>query len=180
MNDRQRKFLVEYLKDFDATNAAIRAGYTKTSAYANSYKLLRRPDIAAAVEAALAERAKRIGATADRVIEEYARIAFADIRRLFDWDEDGRNLRVKRGLGADEAATIRDVEKSADGTVRLRLYDKKASLDALAKHLGLFHPNAAMGGTDRTVAGRDARDILRERLARLAQNGAGKKTNGAE
>jgi phage terminase small subunit len=181
MKEQHRRFVEEYMKDFDATNAAMRVGYARTSAYANSYRLLRHPEIAAAVERAMAARKKRIGATADRVVEEYARIAFADIRRVFDWDDGGKNLRVKTGLSADDAASIREVERSADGSVKLKLYDKKASLDALARHLGLFHPRASMEVTrDRTVNGRDAREVLRERLARLAQNGTAKKTNGSD
>ena len=179
MNEKQRKFVDEYMKDFDATNAAIRAGYSAATSYTNSHKLLRHPAIAVAVERAVAARKQRIGATADRVVEEYARIAFADIRRVFDWDEGGKNLRVKTGLSADDAASIREVERAEDGSVKVKLYDKKASLDALARHLGLFDPRASMNARrDRTVGGRDAREVLRERLARIMQNGAAKKPNG--
>lgn len=45
MNERQRAFVREYLADFNATQAAIRAGYSKTSAYSQASDLLRKPEI---------------------------------------------------------------------------------------------------------------------------------------
>jgi len=49
---------------------------------------------------------------------------------------------------------------------RLKLYDKKAALDSLARHLGLFDAHRRLGPTDQTVDGKAARAELRERLMR--------------
>lgn len=176
---QHQNFVDEYLVDLDAKSAAIRAGYAPRSAHANSYKLLRRPDIAAAVEQALAARKDKARLTGDRVLQEYGRMAFANMRDFADWGPDGITWHPKRVLSEEDGAAISELQGNADNSkiAKLKLYDKKAALDALARHLGLFDPKARMSKPDQTIDGRDARAVLRERLLRLA--GKGGKGNGS-
>ena len=177
MTEREEAFVREYLIDGDAGAAAIRAGYPTRGATALAAKLLAKPDIAAAIAAGrdAASRARR--ATADRVIEELAHIAFADMRRFVDWDsKSGVRLRDKVRLSGVDAAAIADIDmkagtgKGSNGKVgKVKLYDKLAALNALAKHLGMIGPKTALGPTDFSIAGRDARQVLRERLERIAK-----------
>lgn len=69
MTPKQKAFVQEYLIDLNATQAAIRAGYSKRTAHVIGHENLRKPDIAAAIEGAINERTKRTEITADYVLE---------------------------------------------------------------------------------------------------------------
>src|SRR3954467_14617733 len=78
LNDRQARFVAEYLVDLNATQAAIRAGYSAASARQMGAENLSKPDIQAALAEARAVRGRRTEVTADRVVLELARVAFGD------------------------------------------------------------------------------------------------------
>jgi phage terminase small subunit len=116
-------------------------------------------------------RAARLGITPDRVLREYAAIAFADLRHLIEWDADGR-LRIKPigNMSDADLAAISEIVPGADPEhSRLKLYDRKAALDALARHLGMFptRPRRRDENAPPDPA-EDAREVLARRLARLA------------
>jgi phage terminase small subunit len=173
MNDRHRLFVKEYLADPNAAAAARRAGYTLRNAKAIASRLLQRPDIAAAVAKATEQRTEKKRVTADRVIEELGRMAFADIRNFIDWGPEGVKLRDKAALDSDDAAAIADVEgKGSNGKIgRLKLYDKLAALNALARHLGMIGGRTALGPADDSADRRAANAELRERLMRIVRSG---------
>lgn len=147
LTPKQQKFVQEYLVDLNATQAAIRAGYSEKTAGAIGHENLMKPEIAAAIAEARKTVAEKLGITAERVLTEYARIAFLDIRRAFD--DDGR-LKDIHSLDDDTAAAISSIEaedlyegrgESREHVGRLhkvKLSDKKAALDSLAKHIGLL------------------------------------------
>ena len=82
MTPRQKLFVDEYLVDMNATQAAIRAGYSARTAHLTGHRTLKNAEVAAAIARRQKTRADRLGITADRVLLEYARIAFADIRSV--------------------------------------------------------------------------------------------------
>lgn len=139
LTPRQRRFVDEYLIDLDGTHAAIRAGYRRSAAKHYGSHLLRRPDVAAAIAAAMAERSRRTGITPERVLEELARIAFVDWRKLAAWGADGVSVTDSRALSAAETAAVARV--SIDGgwenRVAIATHDKQRALDALSRILGL-------------------------------------------
>lgn len=141
MHLRIEQFVREYLVDLNAAAAARRVGYPASTAKTRGNKLMARKDVQEAVKQAMAERAVRTGVTADRVIHEYARIAFADARNYYDWGPWGVKLRPASELDADAAAVVAIV-KSARGKrapqLHLRLHDKHRALNMLARHLGLW------------------------------------------
>lgn len=166
MNDRQRRFVAEYALDCNAQAAARRVGYRARNI---AFYLLRHTEVAAAIAKAETERSARRRATADRVVEEYSRIAFADMRSFLDWGPDHLKLRPTKDLSEWEGGAIAMIEPRGNGKPgRLRLHDKHAALEMLARHTGLFDPNRAVGPRDHRRANRDARAILVERLTRLA------------
>lgn len=75
LRPKQRAFIAEYMKDLNATQAAIRAGYSKKTAYAIGRENLNKPQIKSALEAAMADRARRSKITAEWVLEKIAEIA---------------------------------------------------------------------------------------------------------
>jgi phage terminase small subunit len=90
---KQARFVAEYLVDLNATQAAIRAGYSARTANEQAARLLANVSVAAAVAEAQAARGKRTEVTQDRVALELARIAFGDPRRVMDWGPGGVTLR---------------------------------------------------------------------------------------
>lgn len=159
LTDKQAAFVREYLVDLNAAAAARRAGYSEKTARRMGHENLTKPDIAAAIQAAMDERAQRTEITADRVLQELARIGFADIRDLFEWDEERAAFIPSRDLTEDEAAAISEVqsetttytETDKDYTetkikLKLKTYDKLSALEKIGKHLGLFSDRLKVEG----------------------------------
>ena len=136
LTDRQRRFIEEYLVDLNAVQAAIRAGYAEKSAHENAFRILRRPGVTKAVQAAMESRAARTRITQDRVLEELAAVAFFDPAEIasvpLSGPEDFCRL-PKHARGA-----IAGWGWNPRGDFMVKLVPKTPALIALAKHLGLF------------------------------------------
>jgi len=140
MRPRHEFFVLEYLIDLDPTQAAIRAGYRPSNARYQGWRLLNRPEIAHAIREAMAERAQRCGITEERVLQEYARIAFADMRLVADWGPEGVRLKDSSELDDETAAAIAllaEVETQRYQGMRVKTFDKRKALECLARILGL-------------------------------------------
>src|SRR4051812_16090454 len=141
LNDRQARFVAEYLVDLNATQAAVRAGYSARSARTQAADLLTNPNIEAAVAEAQAERSRRTEVTADRVVLELARVAFGDPRRVMSWGPGGVKLRPSAALADEEAAIVAEVGETTTkegGSLRVKTVDKLGALRLLGQHLGMF------------------------------------------
>lgn len=137
LTEKQRRFVEEYLIDLNATQAAIRAGYSvKTAAVIGAENLIK-PNISNEISKAMAERSKRTGVTADRVIEELAKIGFINISDVVDL-KTGKVLSgaQKEDLACIQSVKVKETEFGKDREVKF--YDKKSALELLGKHLGLF------------------------------------------
>lgn len=176
MTPRQQRFVEEYLVDVNAHRAALRAGYSPRSAPQIATKLLRLPEIKAAIAHGMEARAERMRITADRVLSEFARLAFAEIGRLADWGPEGVVLRPREEVPVDDAAAIAEVASGEKGT-RLKLHDKQRALDSIARHLGLYGRTAAgalvPSPEARKEAARRARELLEARFEALAKEKEG-------
>lgn len=141
LTEKQRQFVREYLIDLNATAAAKRAGYSEESAHSIGHENLRKPEIAAAIQRAMDDRATRTEITADRVLREYARVAFGDPRSVMEWGPDGVKLKASADLTDDEAALVSEVSQTTTkdgGSIKLKTNSKLQALEALGKHLGMF------------------------------------------
>lgn len=161
MTPRRRRFVDEYVKDFDAAHAAIRAGFARASAASYGSYLLRQPDIAAALEARLHAHDEACRAAADRVVAELAAIAFSDIRDYASWSKGKLAVKPRGRIAPSRAAAIADIVPGGASGVRIRLQRKKRALKALARHVGLFETRAYVDPQEENAAA--AR--LRARLA---------------
>lgn len=136
LTPRQQRFVDECLVDLNGKQAAIRAGYSPNCAEVTASRLLRNAKVAAAVAEARRERAERTAITQDSVVQGLARIAFSDVRDLFD--DDGYPLPPNRlpdqVRGAVASITIGENHRS----MRIRMCDKLRALELLGKHFGLF------------------------------------------
>jgi len=161
LTPKQERFVEEYLVDLNATQAAIRAGYSDKLANTNAPKLLQNTAIAAAIQSARAALSARTEITQDRVLKEYARLAFLDPRKLFD--NTGAPLAIHQ-LDDDTAAAIAgldvvqvgNAEVGVGDVLKYKLCDKKGALDSVARHLGMFNDKLDLKVTD----------ALADRLAR--------------
>lgn len=141
LSAKQERFCEEYLIDLNATQAAIRAGYSVNSAGSIGSENLEKPEIRARIDAALAERSKRTGINADRVLRELGRIAFVNAVDVIDMQD----ATVKGDAERDDTAAIASVKvkvipgEDGDGVEReIRLADKLKALELCGKHLGMF------------------------------------------
>jgi phage terminase small subunit len=144
LTPKQARFVEEYLVDLNATGAARRAGYGK-GASTTGYKLLRIPKVAAQVQTSRLRQFEKAELSAVRVLEELRRLAFFDIRDIFD---AAGNLRPIRQLEPHVAAGLASVEVvkrnltagdgETDDVIKVRTHDKTRNLEMLCKHFGLL------------------------------------------
>lgn len=127
----------EYLIDLNATQAAIRAGYSPSTAYSIGNENLRKPEIKSEIDKAIAERSKRTGINADRILQELGKLGFVNIADVVDL-ETGK---VKDSASDEDLACIQSIKiKPTEwGTEReVKFYDKKSTLELMGKHLGMW------------------------------------------
>ncbi|CDP52345.1 Phage terminase small subunit [Devosia sp. DBB001] len=154
---KQARFVEEYLVDLNATQAAIRAGYSKSTAAQSGYENLRKPEIAAAISDAQQIRSKRTEITQDKVLRELAKIGFADIRKAIRWQANVTEMEVDEDTGEtklavsnqvqiidsdviddDTAAAISEISQTDKGGLKIKMHDKKGALVDIGRHLGMF------------------------------------------
>lgn len=171
LTPRQAAFVREYLIDLNATQAAIRAGYSEKTANRTASENLSKPDIAAAIQAAQKARAQRTEITADRVVQELAKLAFANLMDYFSV-ADGTPRIDLRNITPDQAAALTEITvdelilNSDDDAgivrkVKIKMADKRASLELLGRHFGIF--SEKRDDQDGANALRDFLDSMRQR-----------------
>lgn len=134
LDDRQLAFCREYIIDFNATQAGIRAGYSATSARTTTSRLLAKDNIQAEIRRLTEERNRRTDVTADRVIQEFAKIAFADIKDVAAW---GKHSVYMKEMDEVDGSLIAEI-KNTEAGIGVKLHDKMKALEALAKHTGVY------------------------------------------
>nr|WP_309504302.1 terminase small subunit [uncultured Roseovarius sp.] len=143
---KQGRFVAEYLIDLNATQAAIRAGYSEKTAYSMGQRLLKKVEVAEAIQKAKAKRSQRTEITQDKVVAELAKLGFYDIRKAVRWgakpergdDEElvyPVEMVASEDIDDDTAAAVSEVSLTAQG-VKIKMADKRAALESLLKHLG--------------------------------------------
>lgn len=141
VRDQERIFCEEYLVDLNATRAALRAGYRPATAHKAPEWIHpdhpTKPALRNLIDQELAKRSRRTGVTADRVVRELARIAFADPLDIIDPNTGGLLKEIDR---EDRAAIQGYRQKSGDEWVEreVKLADKARALELLGRHLGMF------------------------------------------
>jgi phage terminase small subunit len=145
---KAKRFVEEYLVDFNGMRAYQRCGFGKGNKVADSIsagKLLNTPDVIQLIAEAEDERAKLTKVTQDKIIKELSLIAFANIKNVSEWDGKNFILRSFDELTYDQAAIISDVKlkRNSYGDCDLSFTiptasEKRTALVDLGKHLGMF------------------------------------------
>ncbi len=159
MTPKQARFVEEYLIDPNATQAAIKAGYSKKTARFVGCENLTKPYIAAAIDKAQKARSERTMVTVDRVVQELAAIAFADMSTYLTFDGAGTTVRLDwSDLPAGATKIIQEItqEEHTGGRghdtgqikrTKFKLYSKLDALEKLGRHLSMFTDKVKIEGT---------------------------------
>lgn len=167
LTDLQKKFIKEYLIDLNITAAALRAGYSEKTAYSIGQETFNKPHIQAAIQKEMNKRARRTEITADKVLEEYAKLGFSDVtdylqvvteRVLVGHDKETGEpisdisqfvlMKDTKDIPPEKLAAISEVKQHKDGSISFKLHDKRGALDSIAKHLGMFTERIEHTGKD--------------------------------
>lgn len=157
LTPKQKRFVGEYLIDLNATQAAIRSGYSAKRAQEIGWQQLQKTTVQAAIQEAIAERERRTEITQDRVLRELGRIGFSDIRQLFtidgtllaphDWPDD--IAAAVSSVEVDELFEGRgEVRVSIGYTRKVKLWEKNSALEKIGKHLKMFTDKLEHTGAD--------------------------------
>lgn len=174
LTPRQQRFVDEYLIDLNATQAAIRAGYSCKGATVRGAELLANRKVAEAIEAAEAARSERVQVDQDWVLRRWIEIADADPRDLIQyirtscekcWDDGERPdpnpecsgcggrgrghvvLTDTRKLSGPAKRLYAGVQLGKDG-IRVNMRDQDEALTNIARHLGMFPSKVELTGKD--------------------------------
>lgn len=146
------RFAEEYAIDHNGTQAAIRAGYSPKSAAAAASRMLRDVKVEVKVNTLDGEKSQRTAITADRVMQEYERLALLDPIDLFNPDGSLKSLKdmpedARRAIAGLEIKQLKDMETPETAILatlhKIKIADKKGALDSLAKIMGLMRDNPA-------------------------------------
>jgi phage terminase small subunit len=134
---REERFLIEYLKDFNGTKAAIAAGYSEISAHVLAHRLLSKANIKLRVK----QYMDSVRVTPQRILNELAKIAFGDMKDLAEWNQSGVSFKPSSEVTDDAAATISEISETfteAGSSLKIKRYDKTKALELLGRYQKLF------------------------------------------
>lgn len=139
---KQIRFCEEYLIDFNGTQAAIRAGYSKKTAQEIASENLSKPIISEFIKKRQAELSKNASVSAQDVLNELKKIGFSNVQ---DFIKEGFTIEEIQSLKKEHAAAIQSIsiettefKGSTTTNVKFKLYDKISALEKIAKHIGFF------------------------------------------
>ncbi|MBI1367635.1 MAG: terminase small subunit [Planctomycetes bacterium] len=138
---KQRQFVNEFLIDLNATQAAMRAGYSTRTAHRIGAENLQKPAIKAEIDRAIQERSKQVKIDADQVIKRLEAIAFADFGNFVEVRNGEMIIKDTETLTPNQRAAVSGISKSKDGGVHIRMRDSIAALKLIGLHLGMFQQN---------------------------------------
>jgi len=161
---KQQRFVEEYLVDLNATQAAIRAGYSVKNADKIGPELLGKTRVAEAIKQAMAKRSRRTGINQDRVLRELATIAFADMADFVQVVDDGSKVVALEldKIPPDKRGAIASIKQGANG-IDVKLNDKVKALELLGRHLGMYNDRLQLSG--RVDVGAHKLDAILEQLS---------------
>lgn len=142
LTEKQKRFVEEYLIDLNATQAAIRAGYSVKTADQQGSRMLANVKVQQAISVAMAERSKRTGVNQDRVVLELAKIAFVKMTDIVDPDTG----KIRCDASDDDLACIEGIKCKRSTTdtghsveIDVKIASKLKALEKLGQHLGMWN-----------------------------------------
>ena len=143
LTPKQQTFAQEYLASLNATQAAIRAGYSVKTAYSQGQRLLKNVEVQAVIQGIRAKLIQKTDIAIERILEEYRRIAFSDIRSVMEWSKTRITLKDSGELTDEDSAMIAEISETTSqhgGSIKIKLHDKLRALEGIRKMLGFDTP----------------------------------------
>ena len=174
LTPKQELFVQEYLVDMNATQAAIRAGYSKRSADQQGYENLRKHEIAQKIQQEYEQKLSAVSARADAEIMDRHQVLLADTAiaesDIFDVIESvtdgGIVLKDLKKLPRRVKCAIKDIRQTPAG-LSIKMHAKHPSLQRLAQHHNLLSPEETPAGMDTAEYMLWLADYLEDNAARL-------------
>ncbi len=141
LTEKQQRFVDEYLIDLNATQAAIRAGYSVKTANEQGARLLANVSVQQKIAQKMADRSKRTGVNQDRVVLELARIAFVKITDIIGSEGEIKSTATDDDLACIESVKYKGSESETSSSVEreVKISSKLKALELLGKHLGMWN-----------------------------------------
>ena len=138
MNKRQETFISEYLIDFNATRAAIAAGYSSKTAAVQGARLLTNANVKAEIEKRQSELSASLNITKEKIVSELALLGFSSLADIFDIESlKAGEIKIKDSIETENLKAISSLKVGKSG-LSIKAYDKIRALELLGRHLGLF------------------------------------------
>jgi len=154
LNEKQRLFCLYYVKSFNATQAAIRAGYSRNSAYTIGHDLLGKPRIISCIREIKSKMRKEVFVDSTDVLDKHCKIAFADMTDFVEFGQKADPVPPDQSPGTNtppqvsnyvhlkssdevDGSLIQSIKVGKDGAVTVKLQDKSKSLDTLTRYMDL-------------------------------------------
>jgi phage terminase small subunit len=142
LTDKQKRFCEEYVVDLNATQAAIRAGYSEKTANEQGSQNLAKLSVQEYIKELQQQLSEKTGITAERVLQELADIGFHNIKDFINGGNSVLELKTidkrKTAAVASIKTTIRGSVEGPETTTEIKLHNKIAALELIGKHIGLF------------------------------------------
>ena len=143
LTPKRQNFVKEYLVDLNASQAALRAGYSPKSSPKIGFQLLEITRIQEAIQKERLKIEKKTDITIEKCLKEYAKIAFLDIEKAFKEDGSLKPISeipedIRRAIAGLETSTIRTDDNKIGTLHKIKISDKKGALDSIMRHLGGF------------------------------------------
>jgi len=144
LTPKQRMFVKEYLVDLNATQAAIRAGYSKRTASEQSARLLANVKIQKHLQTDIKKRGERVEIKADSVLKELGNVVFFDPRRIYDENGNLKHIKdmdedVAKAITSHKVIKVESDEKATYTTIEIKWADKLRAVELSMKHLGMLN-----------------------------------------
>ena len=159
MTKKQNRFVEEYLIDLNATQAAIRAGYSVRTADQQASRMLTNVKVQEAIAKAMAERSKRTGVNQDRIVLELAKLAFVNITDIVDKKGEIKDKATADDLSCIESIKYKHSDTDSGSSVEreVKIGSKIKALELLGKHLGMWTDNIDVNvAVPLVISGEDA------------------------
>lgn len=136
MNKKQEKFCKEYIKDFNAAQAAIRAGYSKRTAKVQASRLLTKVNVQEKIAELSKKATKRNDVTLDEVIQNYTKLMRYDVSEMYNEKGEFKNI---HDMPEEIRYSIESLEMDSEGKIiKIKLFNKRQTLSDLTRYFGGF------------------------------------------